>query len=174
MKKTFILLSFVFLMSGCGKNVSDEEIIVGENTNDIQENLYEPSFEGSPNLTIELNGDYTINFNVNNEGTIYYMIQPWYEVITYDVSPSDIENGIGQEFILIADDGEFEEDPIYVVSAKSIEVSNHEEEVIQTGYMGDITGVVPSNDEIQFTYVVWYVFKDIDGNYSNVQMLSKR
>ena len=160
----------LFLVSGCNNEVAINEVIDDQQ----QEETYTPGFEGSASISIEINGDYTLKFNVNNKGTIYYVMQPWYEVTEFDVTASDIEAGIGQEFTILTPEGEIEENPVYVVSAKSIAVIDYKREIIATGYMGDIMGSRPSEDsDIQFNAVVWYVFKDIDGNYSNVLMLSK-
>ena len=48
------------------------------------------------------------------------------EVTEYDVTASDVEAGIGQEIIMFTPDGQIEENPLYVVSAKSVEVIDHE------------------------------------------------
>lgn len=170
MKKLLVLIGIILLVSGCDNTVKLDE----GNEDEQPIEVYVPEFEGSAKISIETSGDYTLTFNVNNRGTIYYVIQPHYEVVEYDLTPSDIEAGKGQEFVMLSPDGEIEENPMYVVSANSVEVIDHEKETIATGYMGDITGSRPSEDsEIQFSVVIWYVFKDIDGNYSNVQMLSR-
>jgi hypothetical protein len=170
MKNLFVLLGLLFIVSGCNNEVTVDEVVEDQQ----QEETYTPKFDGSARISVETSGDYTLKFNVNNKGTIYYVIQPWYEVTEYDVTASDVEAGIGQEFTILTPDGEIEENPVYVVSAKSIDVIDYEKEIIATGYMGDITGSRPPEDsEIQFSVVIWYVFKDIDGNYSNVLALSK-
>lgn len=172
MKKLFILMVIAIFLSGCGNsNIIEEEVIEKEEEKEV----YAPKFEGSARISIEGNGDYKLMFNVNNEGTIYYVVQPWYEVIEYDVTASDIEAKIGQEFTLLSPDGEAEKDPIYVVSAKNIDVKNYDSEIVATGYFGDINGSRPPKDSnVEFGVVVWYVFKDLDGNYSNVQSLIQR
>ena len=91
------------------------------------------------------------------------------------MTASDIEAGRGQKFEIINPEGDIEEEPMYVVSAKSVEVVDYEKSVKAIGYMGDINGTrEPEGSEVQYDAVVWYVFKDIDGNYSDVLMLSKR
>jgi len=101
------------------------------------------------------------------------MFLTWYEDVEFNLSPTGIENGIGQEFTILDSESKVDDDPMYVLSARGIPVRNHNKEVVVAGYMGDVKGVRPPDDmNGQFGIVLWYIFKDVDGNYSDALTLS--
>jgi|GEM_PF-6999611 len=173
MKKIIVLLGVLLFLSSCTQSDSVDEKASNDGVNNEIVDDYTPKFVGSAKLSIGVNGDYQLSFKVNNKGTIYYIVQPYYEVTNYDVTASDIISGNGQEFIMFDSEGNKVENPQYVLSMNSVDVTDFEIDITVSGYKGDINGERPKDSDTMYGAVVWYVFRDIDGNYSNVLMISK-
>ena len=162
---------------------NDGEIInisYGENASNVTVNdtetyfpsseKYKPIFLNEPRLAVDNKGNYTIDFQTNNEGTVYYVIQPWFDSSGITVSYQDVESGTGAT--INGCGSASDPDCFMVASAKSIKISALAQKSRGSGYMGDkISKIPPEGDNISFDSVVWYVFKDKEGNYSEVGKL---
>ena len=138
-------------------------------TSEADEN-YTPQMTKDVSVSISESGDYSLSFETNNEGTVYYIVQPWFDSTGITITAEDVVNKNGYNFTV--EPGDEMMAGMKVVSAKSIEVSSAGNAVNGNGYMGDHMGSrPPSDDNIKYDSVIWYVFKDKLGNYSDVGKL---
>ena len=137
-----------------GENITPS----GEIKTTTESNNYKPQVINEVDITVDKNGNYSITFETNNEGTLYYVVQPGFDSTGVTMSKEDIIAKKGYEFVDTEGDG----NSMKVVSAKNINVSTGVNKA--SGYMGDSMGNRPPTDgeDIDFDSVIWYVFKDND------------
>jgi len=128
---------------------------------------YEPNFINEPVFSVDSKGYYSIEFLTNNEGTVYYVVQPWFQTSNVTIPYQDVESGKGA---LIGGCGSASDPNCFVVaSSKSVVVSTLLQPVTGSGFMGDkFSSKPPQGLNLTFDSIVWYVFKDKNGNYSDV------
>jgi hypothetical protein len=146
-----------------GENAA-EVIINGEEITFFGSENYKPQFLCEPKISVHSKGEYSIAFKTNNKGTVYYVIQPWFQSKNATLSAEDIKAGKGVAFSDKDGNGGFT-----VASAKSVDITEANIAVTMTGYMGDKHGMKPpQGEELVFDSVVWSVFEDDDGNHSDI------
>jgi len=130
---------------------------------------YIPQILNNISIDISSSGNYILYYQTNAPGTIYYVIQPYFETTKYPsideiiekdgLQNGDVESQLCQEGNMC----------MFVVSAKSIDVKESYKVYTGSGYMGDFHGQRPEADtDVPFDSIIWSVFEDESGNYSKI------
>lgn len=141
--------------------ISDEEEKTSKGEDNYKPQIYDVS------MTISNNGDYNISFETNDDGTVYYVVQPRFSAIV-NLSAEDIVSGKGANSQAVLNEIGQDSNSIIVASAKSIQIEANSKSS-SNGYMGDHSNQrPPAGEDLDFDSTVFYIFKDSDGNYSDI------
>lgn len=140
------------------------EKIINEDEYSI-EDVAHPKFVSTPARTM-MNvetGDYTLSFEVNSSGTIYYILQPPTDITITTPTVAQVKNGEGNAVCYGPNC------PPSVVSSKAIAVNDFTKKIVVSGYYGDSQGMRPEMDgDFDPSSTLFAVFENSKGKTSEV------
>ena len=130
----------------------------------------EPAFVGTPVMTNvdTSNGDYTLSFEVNMNGTIYYILQPPTNFTVATPTVSMVKSGQGNS-VCSAEETQMGDCPPRVVSKRTLEVADFSKVIVSTGYFGDSQGMRPIGmEDFDPSCTLFAVFVNGEGEETDV------
>lgn len=146
----------------------DVETQTTTNDNNYDVQTSSPKFNSNPKRTsVNTNtGDYTLVFNVNSKGTIYYIFQPPTDFTIATPTVTQVKNGEGNS---ACSTNEQFDCPPNVVSSKTITVTQPNTDITVNGYYGDNQGMRPEGmDDFDPSSTLFSVFENEDGEVTEV------